>query len=105
MSTDDDDDKTPVDGPVWNMHPNAVKVKPGLTGNEQRTLDDILIQVHQVLVESRTIQEHGQRCAETALKAVEQIPRLQARMNRVELIAIGATIINIVMLFIASCVR
>ncbi len=100
----EDDEKTPVEG-VWNLHPNAVKVSPGLTGHEQRKLDDILETVHKVLNESRDIKEYGMRCAETALEAVKQIPMLRSRMNRVELIAIGATLINIVMLFVASCVR
>jgi len=106
----DEDETTPVDGTIWTMHPNAVRTEPKkdtvpLTGGEQRRLDEILNVVTNVLIESRTIREHAQTACDRVIAAVDEIPRLKARMNRVEMIAIGATIINIVMLFVASCVR
>jgi hypothetical protein len=92
------------------MHPELPKAAKDVplvadTGGNQRILEAMLVKVGENLEESRLIRIAGQRACETAVRAVEKIPALERRMNRVELIAIGATIINIVMLFVASCVR
>lgn len=100
----DDDDKTPIE--PWNLHPKATKVESIIpeTGENVRTLEKILETVEKVLSSSKSIQEYGQKCAETAIKAVAEIPNLQARMTRVEFIAIGATLLNIA-IFVVSCLR
>lgn len=105
------DDKTPITRPVtpvpWSMHPPLPKVGQvplvGGTGEQQRKLEAILEAVHESLKESKIIRESGQETCRIALQAFERLPALESRMNRVELIAVGATLINILMLFIASC--
>ena len=92
------DRKTPVE--PWNLHPHDVKVSPGLTGQQQRNLEEILSTVHKVLDESRDIKENGQKCADIALKAVSEMPSLKRRMLTFEVICIAATLANI-----ASCLH
>ena len=118
--TSNDDDTPAINrnrvAEVWSMHPELPKVGSapkipvadavplvGGTGANQRILEDILGEVQKSLVESRLIREAGQATAAHSLKMFERLPSLERRMNRVEMIAIGATIINIVMLFVVSC--
>lgn len=115
-----EDDTPPINrnrkAEFWDMHPNMQRVgsEPKIpkadsvplvagTGENQRILEEILGEVRSSLEESRLIRIAGQDTAQTALKAFERLPALERRMNRVEMIAIGATIINIVMLFVTSC--
>ncbi len=105
------DDETPRPRAVtpipWNMHPPLPKIGEvplvGRNGEQQRKLEEILEAVHESLKESKIIRESGQETCRVALAAFERLPALESRMNRVELIAVGATLINILMLFIASC--
>ncbi len=113
------DEKTPAinrNRVAWDMHPDLPKVgsepkipiagkEPlvGGTGHNQRVLEDLLKEVRESLKETRLIRVSGQTTASHAIKVFERLPALERRMNRVEMIAIGATIINIVMLFVASC--
>lgn len=107
----EDDPTPPPRNPTpteWSLHPELPRVGVPLvapTGEQQRKLEHILSEVQESLKESRLIRLSGQQTAETAMRVFERLPALERRMNRVELIAIGATIINIVMLFVASCGR
>ena len=88
MSEDERD--TPVD--VWNMHPELPKVE--VKAKPRDVLEEILETVQGVLNESRDIKISAQRSCDLALKAFDRMPALEKRMNRVELIAIGAIVLN-----------
>jgi hypothetical protein len=112
MPTLKEDEETPYDRPVtpepWSMHPELPKVGVPLVadnGNNQRRLELILSEVQATLKECRLIRKSGQDVAEKAIAMFDKLPALERRMNRVEYVAAGATVINIVMLFIASCGR
>lgn len=114
------DDETPAINPkrtAWDMHPEMKKIsEPKIpsaqevplvagTGNQQRVLEDILTEVRESLKESRLIRVAGQMTASHALEVFKELPALKKRMHRVELLAIGATLVNVAVLFVASCGR
>jgi hypothetical protein len=117
------DDDTPAinrnrTAELWDMHPELSKVGSvpkipaanevplvGSTGKNQRVLEELLSAVRDTLAESRLIRLSGQDTARHALKVFERIPALEKRMTRVEMIALGATLVNIAILLAVSCVR
>lgn len=117
------DDETPAINKnrvasVWDMHPEMPKVgsAPKIpaadsvplvagNGNSQRVLEDILDAVRESLEESRLIRQSGQQTAAHALKAFESLPKLQKRVGRVELIAIGAVVLSVATLVLKLCGR
>lgn len=95
------DRPTPVDG-VWNLHPEMPRTTPEVpeNGHNQTVLDSILETVTAVLEESKLIRESSQRGMQVALEAFDRLPNLERRMNRVEIVAIGACLVNILMLWL-----
>ena len=110
MSVLKPEDETPpprnITPAAWNMHKELPQVGVPLvapTGEQQWVLENTLSEVKESLRETRLIRESGQKIAEMGLRMFDKVPALERRMNRVEVVAIGAIIINIVMLFVASC--
>jgi hypothetical protein len=90
-----DADKTPVDRPVWNMHPRDVTITVPETGTNQRVLEQILETVTGVLNESRDIKVAAQKSCDLALRAYEQIPKLNRRVTILELVVLVTTVVNV----------
>ncbi len=107
-----DDEKTPainrrISPTPWEMHPELPRVKtpPPLiadTGHNQRLLEAVLAKVETMIATSEAVKVSSSQACQKAIDAFEKLPRLEKRMNRVEYVACGALIINIILLFVAK---